>query len=167
MGMKVEYKKNKRLNTHNYKEGAVWVGFFEDSKYADDTYVAQVARWNEYGTGGSHGIPARPFMRPAVFESKTELNAFLRSKYKKALKDNKNTMGVLKEFGEMVVDIIQRRIESTVSPANAPITINGGWLGRKGKKPVYIEGKQGKSHPLIDTGIMRDSVKYNVKEVEK
>ena len=34
------------------------VGFFDDKKYPDGTYVAQVAVYNNYGTGN---IPARPF----------------------------------------------------------------------------------------------------------
>lgn len=167
MVMKVDFKKNKRTNSRIFKEGVVRVGFFDDKRYDDGLPVAQVAYWNEYGTNVEHGMPARPFMRPAVFEHKAELNALLRSRYKKAFKDKENTMTVLENFGEYVVDLIQRQIEKTTSPENAPITINGGWLGFKGRRSVYVEGKQGKSHPLLDTMFMHDSVAYKAEEVKK
>ena len=166
MVMKVEYRK-KRINTDNLREGIVRVGFFEGIRYDDGTPVAKVARWNEFGTRVEHGIPERPFMRPAVFEHKESLTEKLRSEYKKALKDKQNTMVVLNTFGEYVVDLIQRQIESTYTPANSPITIHGGWLGFKGGRSVYVEGKQGKTHPLEDTMLMHDSVSYKSEEVFK
>ena len=166
MVMKVEYRK-KKFNTNNLREGIVRVGFFENMRYDDNTPVAKVARWNEFGTRVEHGIPERPFMRPAVFEHKEALTEKLRALYKQALKDNQNTMLVLNNFGEYVVDLIQRQIESTYTPANSPITIHGGWLGFKTRKSVYVEGKQGKSHPLEDTMVMHDSVDYRAEEVFK
>ena len=165
MVMKATVQK-KRYDTNMLREGVVRVGFFEESKYEDDLPVAQVAVWNEYGTHIEHGIPERPFMRPAVFEHKQELTEKLRSLYRKAFKDNQNTMAVLELFGEDVVEKIKSQIDSVYRPANAPITIEGGWLGRKGKKSVYIEGKGG-SKPLIDTGDMQRSVKYKAEEVFK
>ena len=165
MVMKVTYQK-KRYNPEMIKSGVVRVGFFEDKKYDDDLPVAQVARWNEYGTNIDHGVPARPFMRPAVFEKKKELTELLRSQYRQAIKDNRNTMLVLHNFGHFVVEAIRAQIDSVHSPENAPITIHGGWLGRKGKKSVYIEGKGG-SKPLYDTGFMLNSVDYQAEEVRK
>lgn len=165
MSMKVTVQK-KRYDANQIRSGVVRVGFFAESKYEDDLPVAQVARWNEFGTRIDHGIPPRPFMRPAVFEHKQELTEKLRSLYRKAFKDNQNTMAVLELFGEDVVEKIKSQIDSVNTPENAPITIHGGWLGRKGKKAVYIEGKGG-SKPLIDTGVMQRSVKYKAEEVFK
>lgn len=163
MAMQVNLRK-KQFNTEMIKSGVVRVGFFEDKKYDDDLPVAQVAQWNEYGTNVDHGVPPRPFMRPAVFEKKKELTELLRKQYRQAMKDNKNTMEVLNKFGAYVVEKIKAQIDSVHSPENAPITINGGWLGRKGKKSVYIEGKGG-SKPLYDTGFMENSVDYQAEEI--
>lgn len=149
MVMKVTYQKNRNVSPKMFKEGVVRVGFFEGSKYDDDTYVAQVARWNEYGTSSA---PSRPFMRPAVFEKKQELTAFLRSEYKKAFKDKKNTMEVLKKFGEKVVLEIQTQILTGNYVPNAPAT---------------IKAKGGRSKPLYDTGLMLNSVNYKAEEVMK
>ena len=149
MVMKATFKKNKNIDPRKFKEGVVRVGFFEGSKYDDDTYVAQVARWNEYGT---RTAPSRPFMRPAVFERKQELNAFLRSQYKQAFKDKKDTMKVLRKFGEKVVLAIQMQILTGNYVPNAPAT---------------IKAKQGRSKPLYDTGLMLSSVNYKAEEVKR
>lgn len=156
----------KRYDENQIREGVVRVGFFADRRYEDGVSVAQVARWNELGTNIDHGIPPRPFMRPAVFSNKQQLTELLRSEYRKAFKDNTNTMAVLNKFGMYVVEKIKTQIDSVNTPENAPITIDGGWLGRKGKKPVYIEGKGG-SKPLYDTGFMENSVDYKAEEVFK
>lgn len=145
MVMKATFRKNQNFNPKMLKEGVVRVGFFEGSRYDDDTYVAQVARWNEFGIG----VPARPFMRPAVFERKQEFNALLRSEYKKALKDNKNTMNVLKKIGEMAVSAIQTQIWSGHYIPNSPATIK----------------RKGRNKPLVDTELMLNSVSYQVQEV--
>ena len=166
MVMKVEYKK-KKFNANNLREGIVRVGFFAGVEYDDGVPVAKVARWNEFGTKVEHGIPERPFMRPAVFANKAQLTEKLRSAYKQAIKDNQNTMLVLNTFGEYVVELIKRQIDATYTPENSPITIHGGWLGYKDGRSVYVEGKQGKTHPLKDTGFMQDNVTYKAEEVFK
>lgn len=163
--MKVNLKK-KTFDTRKIKEGIVRIGWFEGVRYDDNTPVAQVARWNEYGTGGAHGIPKRPFMRPAVHEHRQELTDMLRKLYKQAIKDNTNTMDALEEFGAVVKGKIQMQINNTTTPPNAPITVRGGWLGRPGGKSVYIKGK-GFNKPLYHTGFMRDTVDYQAEEVFK
>lgn len=146
MVMKVDFRKNDKINPRIFKEGVVRVGFFDTAKYDDDTYVAQVARWNEFGIG----VPERPFMRPAVFEKKAELNAFLRSKYKQAIKDKKDTMKVLRLFGEEVVKDIQSQIWNGHYVRNAPSTI----------------ARKGRNKPLIDTEFMVNNVNYKAEEVK-
>lgn len=149
MVMKATFKRNKNINPKMFKEGVVRVGFFEGVRYEDDTPVAKVARWNEYGTGHA---PARPFMRPAVFEKKQELTALLRSEYKKAFKDKRNTMQVLETFGRKVVLDIQTQILTGNYVPNAPAT---------------IKAKGGRTKPLYDTGLMLYSVSYQAEEVKK
>lgn len=153
MVMKVNFRKNDKINPRVFKEGVVRVGFFEGIRYDEKRSVAQVAKWNEYGVPKNIGskIPARPFMRPAVFEKKQEYEALLRSEYKKAIKDKKNTMVVLRKFGEMVVEAIKDQIRNGNYAPNAPAT---------------IKAKGGRSKPLIDTKLMLNSVDYKAEEVK-
>lgn len=142
--IKVTYKKS-NYDLNKLKEGKVRVGFFESSKYEGDKYVAQVARYNEFGLG----VPRRSFMRPAVHERKQELVNWLRSDYKKALKDNANTMEVLERFGEMCKGLIQKQIINTTTPPNAPSTIK----------------RKGFNAPLRDTHLMLNSVAHQEEEI--
>lgn len=147
MGNVVVVRKKRNYNTNLLKEGVVRVGFFPDSRYDGALSVAQVARYNEFGLG----VPARPFMRPAVHQRKQELVALLHRMYRQAIRDNQDTLGTLEEFGEYVKGIIQEQIVSTVSPPNAPSTIK----------------KKGFSAPLRDTTIMLHSVRYQAEEKRK
>ena len=137
----------KRVDTTKYKEGICRIGFFEDSKYEGGKPVAFVAMCNEYGLG----VPMRPFMRPALHENRSKIIAELRSQYRQALKNNKNTMLVLEIMGEKVKGLVQEQIAIKVEPANAPSTIK----------------RKGFNKPLIETGIMFASVRHQEEEVRK
>jgi hypothetical protein len=54
---------------------------------------------------------------------------------------------VLEILGQRAVGQIQERIASGIAPANAPSTV----------------AKKGSSTPLIDTGVLRSSITYQVK----
>lgn len=139
----------KKLDTTKYKEGICRVGFFEGSKYKSTLPVAAVAYWNEYGVPNK--IPARPFMRPAIHENRAKLISILRSRYKKALKDNEDTMKVLNDFGIKVQGLIQNQIIDTWYPPNAPSTIK----------------RKGLNAPLRDTRLMLHSVQHQEEEIRK
>jgi len=164
MGMSViSYRK--KIDTTKYKEGICRVGFFEGSRYDGNLSVAQVAYWNEFGNRA--GVPKRPFMRPAIHQNRNKIVAELRSKYRQALKDNDNTMKVLERIGQKVQGLIQEQIIRTTEPANARITVEGGWMKNKQTgKPVYIKGK-GFNKPLVNTGIMLASVSHQEEEIKK
>lgn len=140
-------RKKRNYNTGLLKQGVVRVGFFEDSKYESTLPVARVARINEFGAG----VPARPFMRPAVFEKKTDLNNMVHRMYRQAIRDNQDTLDTLGKFGEYVEFLIKEQIRNTTEPPNAPSTIK----------------KKGRNSPLRDTMLMLNSVKYQVEEYKK
>ena len=140
-------RKKRNYNTHLVKEGVVRVGFFPDSRYDGNTSVAQVARYNEFGAG----VPARPFMRPAVHQRKTDLTNLLHRQYRQAIRDNQDTLEVLERFGEYVKGIIQEQIVNTNEPPNAPSTIK----------------KKGFNAPLRDTLVMLHSVRFQAEEHKK
>ena len=116
------------------------IGFFETAKYPSGEYVAQVARYNEFGT---LNIPMRPFFRNAINKNIKKWYATLQN----AINQNATPSKALSIVGEVArADIIQS-ITDLRTPPNAESTI-----------------KQKKStNPLIDTGLMRRSVTYKVK----
>ena len=54
-------------------------GWFENAKYENGVSVAQVAMWQEFGTGK---IPPRPFMRVAVAENTKKWRELMASGHK-------------------------------------------------------------------------------------
>lgn len=116
------------------------IGFFETARYPNGTFVAQVARYNEFGT---LNIPMRPFFRNAIQKNIKKWYATLQN----AINQNATPSKALSIVGEVArADIIQS-ITDLKAPPNAQSTI-----------------KQKKStNPLIDTGLMRRSVTYKVK----
>lgn len=139
------------VKSNNY---GVNVGWFTDQKYNSNTSIAQVARWNEYGTKA--GIPERPFMRKTIANKYKLWDNDLKTMVQRALDDGKDVDKALKVFGEEVKSDIQDTIINGSFVKNSPITINGGWIRRKGKS-YYVKGK-GFDKPLIDTGIMVASI---------
>lgn len=140
-------RKKRNYNTHLLKQGVVRVGFFPQSRYDGGKSVAEVARYNEFGLG----VPKRPFMRPAVFERKTDLTNNLHKRYRQALRDNQDTMVVLENFGKDVAGLIREQIANTYEPPNAPSTIK----------------RKGANTPLRDTRLMLNSVRYQAEERSK
>lgn len=116
------------------------IGFFETARYPNGVFVAQVARYNEFGT---LRIPMRPFFRNAIQKNIKKWYATLQN----TINQNVTPSKALSIVGEVAkADIIQS-ITDFKAPPNAQSTI-----------------KQKKStNPLIDTGLMRRSVTYKVK----
>lgn len=132
---KIKKKLEKRLNAKLQLE----VGFFSTAKYSTGEYVAQVAYWNEYGTTLS---PPRPFFRNAIKDkSKEWLELFRDTQFQ--TKDIYKSLSVV---GTVAKDDIATSITDLSSPPNAPYTIK----------------QKGSSNPLIDTGVMRNSVTYEI-----
>lgn len=116
------------------------IGFFETAKYPNGTYVAQVARYQEFGT--IH-IPARPFFRRAVTSNANKWIEF----YKKDVQKNNNSFLSLNKVGEIARKDIINSIDAMTTPPLKKSTIK----------------QKGSSKPLVDTGLMRRSVTYKVK----
>ena len=132
---KIKKRLEKRFNPKLQLE----VGFFETAKYGTGEYVAQVAYWNEYGTTLS---PPRPFFRNAIKDNFKEwLELFRETQFK-----TKDMFKSLSIVGTIAKDDIATSITDLTSPPNAQYTID----------------KKGSSNPLIDTGLMRNSVSYEI-----
>lgn len=132
----------KFFHTPKVEDDGVNVGWFEDQRYDDGTSVAQVARWNEFGTKA--GIPQRPFMRTAMVQHEKDWIEKLKTIVQKEMDKEKsvNIDAALKKFGELVAGDIQETILTGGFQPNAPSTIK----------------RKGHSTPLVDTGVMISSI---------
>ena len=146
------------------------VGFFSTAKYPDGKPVAAVAAWNEFGTkrGGKVHAPERPFFRQAIRGMRKGVEALVRRGVdpQRMVVDTNlaNTVGAYAQ-GQ-----VQESIVDLVTPPNAPATIEAKRRklhGRKARTSVGVGGNAvsvGESNPLIDTGFMRLSVTWKVRE---
>jgi hypothetical protein len=118
--------------------------------YPNGATVLQVAVWNNFGT---EGIPARPFMLQATPKIKAACKAKLKEFAKALRRRGKGATAdqmerILQTLGLLGKDVLRGVIGSGNFLPNAPYTIR----------------KKGSSVPLIDTGIMRKSVSYVVRD---
>ena len=120
----------------------VRVGFFENAKYPDGTSVATVAAIQNFGAP-SRGIPPRPFFSNMVdAQSPGWPDAFVA-----ILKAADFDIEIaLARMGEHIAGQLRQSIRDTNSPALAPATI----------------ARKGFAKPLIDTGVMFQSVGVEV-----
>lgn len=122
------------------------VGFNEKSgSYEDGTTTAQVAAWNEYGTEHS---PARPFMRQTIENNEDRITKFVNAKAGAAIRSGGSAAEVLNAIGAYTKGRMQKEIRDGEFEPNAPSTI----------------ARKGSSKPLIDSGRMRQSIVYVIKE---
>lgn len=133
----------------NAKGGVVSyaVGFFPQAKYADGIPVASVGLWNEFGTRDSAGnvlIPERSFFRSTTKEVRKKIRKLvikLRNPQTKVM--DKRAAGKIAAFH---AGAIQDKIISVKKPPNKPQTVS----------------RKGSNNPLVDTGLMVQSVTWDV-----
>ena len=99
--------------------------------------TVEIARINHYG---NDRIPERPFLDVSIANKQGNLIARVNSDLRKGLTPDQ----VSERLGARAVGIVQKYITDLRTPPNSPRTI----------------AKKGSSNPLIDTGLMRQSVTY-------
>ena len=142
-GVRMRFPQNATLN----------VGWDNRAKYPDGTYVADVARWQEFGT---KRIPPRPFIRVAIAENGDEwVNLVWRGMRDSSLPID----AILERVGLVMAADIQKAIRGVTQPSLAPSTIKGRL--RKGVSKLALDtGTYAK--PLVDTGTMLRTVRSEV-----
>ena len=116
------------------------VGFMENAKYDDGTYVAQVAFENEFGT---QEIPSRPFFRTMISKESSQWGKTLTGFLQITHFDVEKSM---EKLGEDVEGALRQSINGWQTPPNSPATIE----------------RKGFNKPLIDTSHMIKSITKNV-----
>lgn len=116
------------------------VGFF-DEKYPNGTRIGKVATANEYGVP-EHNVPPRPFMRDTVITRKPKWLKIV----SEVISENLDVVRTLSILGDIIANDVSEMITAYTIPANKPSTI----------------ARKGFNDPLVDTGLMRDSVGWKV-----
>lgn len=123
----------------------VRVGFQQGKATEEDgTDVCDIAAWNELGTVN---MPSRPFLRMSVDDNSDKINSFM-SAQKRSIINGESADRILKKIGIFQKDLIQEKITEGSFAPNASSTIKA----------------KGSSKPLIDTGRMRQSVNFEIKQ---
>ncbi|MCD8397538.1 MAG: hypothetical protein LUD12_10245 [Lachnospiraceae bacterium] len=123
----------------------VRVGFQEGVMTADgEASLAEIAAYNELGTSN---IPARPFMKQSFENHQGELQKAC-DQVNTALANGGTAGEALQPLGVYLKGLVQDEILEGGFKPNAASTIK----------------KKGSATPLIDTGHMRQSVNYEIKE---
>lgn len=107
--------------------------------------VAQIAAYNEFGT---ERTPERSFIRSTLDENRQKYIEQTKNLYRRCVLQQLTVGQALRLMGELIKADIQNKIVNGPFTANSPATIK----------------RKGSSKPLIDTGQMRQSVTYQVKE---
>lgn len=115
--------------------------------------------YNEFGTkgsgkgfktprGGGFGgpIPERPFLRNAMRDNRAKYKNDMKANGRKLLLGQTSLQTVLSMLGIMAEGDVQASLTSLSSPPNSPVTI----------------AIKGSANPLIDTGELKNSIKYKV-----
>lgn len=135
---------------------ALKVGWFETAQYEDGTPVAYVATIQEFGYPAG-GIEARPFVRPTVREKENEWQQMLAKGAKQVVEGNLTVAQMLDAFGASAVGDIQEAITAVTEPALKDSTIRA---RKSRRRSAGVSTK-----PLIDTGLMLQSVSRKVEDV--
>lgn len=131
-------------------------GWFKTAQYEDGTSVAYVATIHEFGAA-KQGIPPRPFMRPTIAREEGNWRRFIAQEAKKILAGTQTVEGLFEALGLNVSGEIARSIADVTSPELLEATIKA-----KARKMADSKTVGNLSKPLVETGIMLDTVSYTV-----
>ena len=108
--------------------------------------IAEYAAFNEFGT---RTIPERPFMRKTFDDNLANYNKLIERLFKGMLGGKLDSKMAFKILGQQTEDDMKNTIMTGNFKSNADSTV----------------AKKGSSRPLIDTGTMRNSIRYEVENV--
>ena len=118
----------------------------ESITYPDGTDLTMVAAVNEFGSLDGR-IPERSYLRSTLVEKANKFRAFWRRKNAKEILLGETTpTAVLNILGQIAQAEVQKKIVALAEPPNAESTVE----------------RKGSSNPLVDTGLLRQSIRYEV-----
>lgn len=133
-----------RFNVRELRGREVKIGFWGNDS-VEGTAVVDYAVYNEFGTSR---IPSRPFMQTTADQNREEINAFVQFMVGKIIDGDSTPDHALQVMGAEY----QKRMQMTIRNAKQ-------WAVPNAESTVKAKGS---SSPLIDTGRMLNSVRYQV-----
>lgn len=130
----------RELRANGSKEVVVGI---QRGEINDGVLVAEYAAWNEFGT---RTTPSRPFMRTYFDTSVSRLERFATNGVTQILLGRATFSQFLNAAGVFMVDGVKKSISGGTWTPNSPVTI----------------ALKGSSKPLIDTGVMLNSVTFAI-----
>lgn len=133
----------------SFKNALVKIGVIEGTGEYNGTPIVEYATYNENGVAGSNGnwkIPPRPFIKGWVDNKKENIENTIRRLFSKVASGEMKADEALKTLGQYGQDGIKSYIRNGDFVPNAPSTIK----------------RKGSSKPLIDSGTLRNSIRYEV-----
>ena len=106
--------------------------------------VAEYAAYNDLGTIYS---PSRPFLRDSVNNHQADFNQFCAAAVREIMNGG-TARQALEKLGVYAKGIVQEQITDGTYEANSETTIR----------------RKGSAKPLMDTGLMRESVNYEIRK---
>lgn len=127
------------------------VGKSASIQYPDGTSVVDVAVYNNYGTFNKDGtvhIPARPFLSIGGLKARQETKRLREQLFKRFNLGTISLQDAANIVGAKAAAIIKKTIRDFDDPPNSPGTI----------------AKKKTNNPLVDTGLMMQSVTWDVRK---
>lgn len=127
----------------------VKAGIVEGAGSVDGVSIVEYAAYNEFGVPSKTKkwkIPPRPFIRGWIENNSSEIKAVLDKLFKQVSEGKMDASTAVGRLGQFAQDGIKRYIKSGNFTPNAEATIQ----------------RKGSSRPLMDTGTMRNTVRYEV-----
>lgn len=149
-------------SARNVKDARVRVGWFEESKYDDNTPIALVAYFQEYGT--KRGIPQRPFMRPAELKNKAKWEQIALQEIRKCIETGRPLTQAMTVLGLAVKRDIVHEITTLTEPPLKESTVKA--RIRRLAKSTTRKPSDTISKPLVDTGMMLAALQDESKSVK-
>lgn len=115
--------------------------------YEDGLTIATIAAVNNFGSADGH-IPARPFLEPAITKGAPQHQRLAEVMIPKVLSGSMAMTALLEQMGNLAEGHVKQEITDLDTPPNAQSTID----------------RKGSSSPLIDTGALRQSIRYVIDE---
>lgn len=116
-----------------------------DSKSGDGASLLTIASVHEFGAP-SKKIPERSYLRSTADKNSKRIQNHITRGYDDIIKGKDSVLNVLTKIGILVQSLVQQKITSLREPALKESTVK----------------RKGSSNPLIDTGQLRQSIRYEV-----
>jgi hypothetical protein len=142
-------------------ENSIKIGWSSSAKYEDGMPVAQAAIENELGNPIKQ-VPARAFIRPTINKQSNSWESLLTRGFKQVLKNVLTARNAMLLVGEKAAGDVKEAIRAVYSPPLASTTIAARLAKYKNKKKIGNLYK-----PLIDTGVMLNTISTEVTRDEK